>query len=526
MSITSKASLFSTWDVVMGGTVRPDTLNEKGAPAYSTSGSKCLDAYVNILRDTPDQEVVRLFRDAYVEDPSLALKVLMNLRDRDGKQEKRVSFIALNFLKMYAPRTYAKNLDTFVNLGCFKDLLVLHSQKRHPMLPDLELQLFSAYLAQDVAAIASVMGTTKANLSLAGKWAPTERCEYDKKTKAAHKIAAFLGKNMKQYRLMLSTLRTRLDVLERKESLNKWTEINFEHVPAVAMKKQSKAFKRKLPTEFAEYLSKVMTGKAKMASKGVQPHELVRNYLSRYMPMDAATDAQWFALINRLKTAGLFKNAVAVCDVSGSMSGIPMEVSIALGLVVSELTEMPFKNRVITFSAKPQWHTVKGTTLHERVASLSKAHWEMNTDFIAVFEMLLAEAKMYNLMPEQMIKKVFVFTDMQFDAATNQSQYQTAYQNIQEKYTEAGYVLPQIVFWNLRSTATSFPVLKNTPGVAMVCGFSAEVLKVFLDEGEMTPYSMMLKAVSKYTATIMDEVPATVLPLPASPAESTVSTII
>jgi len=36
----------------------------------------------------------------------------------------------------------------------------------------------------------------------------------------------------------------------------------------------------------------------------------------------------------------------------------------------------------------------------------------------------------------------------------------------------------------------------------------------------------MLKAVSKYTATIIDEVPATVLPLPASPAESTVSTVV
>jgi len=210
-----------------------------------------------------------------------------------------------------------------------------------------------------------------------------------------------------------------------------------------------------------------------------------------------------------------------VCDVSGSMSGVPMEVSVALGLVVSELTEMPFKNRVITFSAQPTWHTIQGTTLHERVGSLSRAHWEMSTNFIGVFEMLLAEAKMYNLMPEQMIKKIFVFTDMQFDSATNQSQYQTAYQNIQQQYIKAGYVMPQIVFWNLRSTATSFPVLKDTPGVAMVCGFSAEVLKVFLEEGEMTPYSMMMKAVEKYSVVVVDEIPGSMPSI-----ESPVSTVV
>jgi hypothetical protein len=376
----------------------------------------------------------------------------------------------------------------------------------HPLDADAELRLMAAMLMDDMTKLASAGGgaAPKVSLSLAGKWAPTENCSFDKLTGAAHKIAKFCGWDMRTYRKNLGALRKALDILERHESLGEWDKINFEHVPSVAMKKQKKALERHLPEKFRSYLTAVMAGKAKMNSKGVQPHELVRDYM-RGGYDDPATNSQWEALMTRLRTAGLFKDAVAVCDVSGSMSGGPLEVSIALGLVVAEMTVEPFKGRVITVSAVPQWHTINGATLREKVSSLSRAAWEMNTDFVAVFKMLLAEAKVYRLSPEQMIKKIFVFTDMQFDAATNAGHYQIGYDAVKQMYADAGYTVPQIVFWNLRDTHSSFPVRKDTPGVALMSGFSSEMLKMFLDDETMTPYSMMLKAVKDYEVFVVDE---------------------
>ena len=485
--------------------VRPDTVTEKGALAHSSTGSACLNFFSSVVRDTPSDKVVELFQAAYLEDPRLTLQIEFNLRDiRNGKQEKRVAFDVLNCLKTWKPKTYLANLYEIIsNYGCYKDLLVLHSMGPHPFVADAELHLFAAMLKDDKTKLA-VTGDAKVSISLAGKWAPTEGCSFDKKTRAAHKIATFCGWSMKDYRKNLGALRKELDILERHESLGEWEKINFEHVPSVAMKKQKKAFERHLLEKFQSYLSAVMAGKAKMNSKGIQPHELIRGYL-HYETHDATVDAQWEALMTRLRTAGLFKDAIAVCDVSGSMSGVPMEVSIALGLVVAEMTAEPFKNKVITFSAVPQWHTIVGATLYDKVISLARAHWEMNTDFIAVFKMLLTEAKTYRLSPDQMIKKVFVFTDMQFDAATNAGRYQTAYDAVKQMYADAGYTVPQIVFWNLRDTNMSFPVQKDTPGVALMSGFSAEMLKMFLDDEPMTPYTMMRKAVEKYKVFVVDE---------------------
>lgn len=55
------------------------------------------------------------------------------------------------------------------------------------------------------------------------------------------------------------------------------------------------------------------------------------------------------------KNGKLFnENVCVMSDVSGSMSGVPMNVSIGLGLVISQLNKHPkFGQRVMTFETNP-----------------------------------------------------------------------------------------------------------------------------------------------------------------------------
>jgi hypothetical protein len=112
---------------------------------------------------------------------------------------------------------------------------------------------------------------------------------------------------------------------------------------------------------------------------------------------------------------------------------------------------------------------------------------------------------MYNLNPEQQIKKIFVFTDMQFDEASSGKYTGTSHDIVKKMFNEKGYALPKIIFWNLKETHVSFPVNRNTPGVALMNGFSSEMLKLFLDDIEMTPELMMKKAVEKYNVKLCGE---------------------
>ena len=127
--------------------------------------------------------------------------------------------------------------------------------------------------------------------------------------------------------------------------------------------------------------------------------------------MDRTIEAQWKDLVAKLAASGNFSRTQAVVDVSGSMQGTPMQVAIALGLIIAELTSEPFKNQLITFHEQPKLHRVTGSSLKERVFNVSQMPWGGSTDFLAVFKLHQAHSG------AEMVEKLFVFSDMQFNAA-------------------------------------------------------------------------------------------------------------
>ena len=93
---------------------------------------------------------------------------------------------------------------------------------------------------------------------------------------------------------------------------------------------------------------------------------------------------------------------------------------------------------------------------------------------------------------------VLIMSDMQFNMCVRNDD--SAMQMIARKYTEAGYTLPKVVFWNLNASYGNAPVKFDTSGTALVSGFSPAVVKPLLagDLETFTPESVMLK-------TIMDD---------------------
>ncbi|KAG8976373.1 hypothetical protein FRB90_009199, partial [Tulasnella sp. 427] len=86
---------------------------------------------------------------------------------------------------------------------------------------------------------------------------------------------------------------------------------------------------------------------------------------------------------------------------------------------------------------------------------------------------------------EEMVKRLFVFSDMQFDSAcTDNQKWETSHQQITEAFEKAGYDVPEIVYWNLQGVVGAKPVTKDTPGVAMLSGFSGNMLKLFMEGAE------------------------------------------
>ena len=79
---------------------------------------------------------------------------------------------------------------------------------------------------------------------------------------------------------------------------------------------------------------------------------------------------------------------------------------------------------------------------------------------------------------------------------------------IKSKYRNAGYQLPQIVFWNVRAEINNVPSEDNEKGVGLISGFSPSILKDIL-KGEInrkpTPLETMMNVVDsgRYDAVVV-----------------------
>jgi len=228
-------------------------------------------------------------------------------------------------------------------------------------------------------------------------------------------------------------------------------------------------------------------------------------------------DAQWDAMIARLRSTGTLDNCLAICDVSGSMGSFhmphntepdPILPAVALSMTLAQLAKPPFSNIFVTFSGRPEIVTLlEGAGLAANATIMAQSQWGYNTNLHAVFVRLLLPLAVKRRVPrEEMVKRLFVFSDMQFDAADgaggDAGSWETNHDAIARAYAEAGYDVPEIVYWNLAGELQTVPVEAERKGVALMSGFSPAMMKVFMGEDEpaprkrqeMTPLSVMMKA--------------------------------
>lgn len=158
-----------------------------------------------------------------------------------------------------------------------------------------------------------------------------------------------------------------------------------------------------------------------------------------------------------------------------------MEVAIALGLLGLH------NDRVVTFSSNPTLHVVDScTSLQAQVKSMVRMEWGMNTNLEKTMDLVMGLK-----LP---IKRVYIFSDMQFDVAVGQPGA-TLFANIKAKYARAELQMPQIVIWNLNGPTKDFPVTSDENGVVLLSGYSPALLSALVEGDDISPMNMLLKVI-------------------------------
>ena len=472
---------------------------ENGAVTLRSTTSDCLDLFATIgaLREADENEVIRRFQLAYIEDPDIAVKILFYARDvRGGLGERRVFRLILKEMANAHRESVIKNIPYIAEFGRYDDMLALMGTScEAEMLVELNRQF-----REDMENL-KVDGKP---VSLLGKWLPSVNASNAETVANAKKIARAFGLKDADYRKALSALRARIRIIENNLREKDYT-FDYEAQPSRALFKYRKAFDRNDRERYEEFMARVESGEAKMNTATLAPYDIVESMLPsiRRSWYDysheglsererKSIDLTW----RNLPDFSGDDNALVVIDGSGSMyQGKPMAISVAisLGIYIAEHINGEFKNHFITFSSQPQLVEIKGNDIYDKVQYCMEFNEAANTNIEGVFRLILDTALQHHMTQEDMVKRLIFVSDMEFDCCAENASM-TNFENAKAMFAAAGFELPEIVFWNVQSRNTQHPVAMNERGVALVSGCTPRLFSMVM-EGEISPYAQMLQII-------------------------------
>lgn len=466
---------------------KKDSVTNNGAITHSTSGKRLLDMFflAGASRNMSEKDIEQLFAHAYDEDKVIAYAILLWSRHpRGGAGEKRFFQIIARYVKKQFPAEYFNLMKLMPEYGYYKDIF-----KTADISEDVLKYLFNELLDSE-------------HSNLLAKYFPRKGPWFV----AMHK---FLRKTPKEFRKQLVTLTT---VVEQKMCANKWGNIDYSQVPSVAMKMYGSAFATHDHSRFDSYIKSVNKGEQKINASVLFPSDIVVESRLGIMSNERAT-ATWNALPDYTNESN--ESVLTIVDVSGSMSvnvggrTRAIDVSIGLGLYLSEKINGPFKNHVITFSAKPRLVAIPGSnhSFNTRYNAIHSIPAGYNTNLVAVFNLILETAVKYNIKKSEMPSKILIISDMEFDGTgaymsymQNDSKiaFKTNYEVIKKSYKKAGYKMPHLVFWNVNGRLRNVPVQADTPNTSLVSGFSPSILKSMLSGKTVSAAEQMWATIQPY----------------------------
>lgn len=462
---------------------------ENGREAYKSSGDVLVDFVGTIATydEQDDRSIKRWVDKLYSVDELSARKLIFYTRDiLGGLGRRRIGRLLLQRLAEIDSRSAIANIKNIPEYGRFDDLYSLMDTPAEGVM----FKFIRDTFFDDLDKMSK--GLPVSGLA---KWVKNPNSKVKETRRLGRLTAKKAGINLATFTKKLTELRRYLDLVELKMTDKDWSGIDYSKVPSRASMVYRGAFERNDGDRYAEFKNKVASGEAEIKATTLYPYDLVHKVMSGQY--DNTIELLWNALPDYIDTD---KNVLTVCDVSGSMWGTPMEVAISLALYFSERDKGKFRNKFITFSSNPTLVDIpENTSLERKCSFLEGADWGGSTNLDKVFELILKTAKHNNMTQGDIPDCLLVLTDMQFDGDNTGDWDKTLYELWRDRFEEAGYKLPNIVFWNCDNSSSyggNFQTDCLTAGVQYVSGMSATIFKNVMKSLFCTPLESVMNIIN------------------------------
>lgn len=471
---------------------------QEGALAYEN----CINSLVNFFSksgsvyDTKKkgqfyagaESALDLFIPAWKQDPITAFKLVLWLRDCRGGAGNRSG--ARSIIKWLA-----NNHGEWVSLN-------MHLIPLHGRWDDLKV-LFKTPLRKQAGQFWA--DAISGGDILSSKWSN----RIHKPTRQA------LGLKESEFRKLLASIR-KDHIVEHKMCQKQWNRIDYKKVPSVAMARYTKAFDKRDNTRFQAYKDALKEGRTTVHADVLFPHDCIRTALHGDPEM---AEAQFNALPNFLEDTD--ERIMVFCDTSGSMSvkvgGSVEAIHVSQGMALYCSSRMPedspFYKRFIGFGSEGKFVDWRNHTFS--MALRDRMIFDRAVDSTRIdkgLDLVLSIAKERDIPQSFMPTTLLLISDMQFTSgvsnsssdnrrygygSTNTDKTTTEVDRSIQKWVDAGYEKPKIVYWNTDAHRGQQATV-NSENIGLVSGFSPAILKAIFGGTDFSPYGIMLRALEKY----------------------------
>lgn len=480
-------------------------LSANGALEYASRGSALLDfdARTTEFRNADKAVIVDEAVKAYAENPVDFVKLIFQTGDiRGGKGERHVFNTCMDWLVEMHPHIAVEVLD-FIPEFTRWDYLVRHTAVSNKMISECATELVVEQFNKDLGVIRNAKDGEPVNISLLAKWMPSLQTKKSADRIVVRHLLRSLHMQEREYRKALSELRRHLNVVEKAMSEKNYDAIDMEKLSSKQQLRYADFFKRVLAERRHEYIQAVLRGEKKMNASVLNPLEILHEYTKgsyRNISYNEDYEALWSLIPDKTSGNG---NTLVIRDGSGSMtcpigqgsSATMLEAATAMAIYCAEHMTGAFKDTFITFSSRPEIVNISQChTFADKINLLYRYDDCSNTDIEATFDLILNAAVKGGLSQAELPSYLMILSDMEFDVArgacgyfnwntgnsTGNSDRDTLFTAIRNKWNAMGYRMPTLVYWQLNGARTIYPEIDSKNGIVFLSGFSVNELELVM----------------------------------------------
>jgi len=479
-------------------------LSENGALEYGTTGSSLVDfnARATEFRNADETVIIDAAVRAYAENPVNFVKLMFQTGDiRGGKGERHAFNTCMDWLVVAHPMVAVEILALIPDYTRW-DYLVRQTVAGNKEISECATALVVEQLKKDLDTARNASGGENVSISLLAKWMPSLQTKKASDKKIVRHLLRSLRMQEREYRKALSVLREHLNVIEKAMSEKDYDSIDMEKLSSKQQLRYANFFKRVMAERRHEYIQAVLRGEKKMNTSVLNPLEILHEYTrgGRGVTYNEDYEALWSLIPD--KTSGNGKTLV-IRDGSGSMtspigqgsSATMLEAATAMAVYCADHMTGPFKDTFITFSSRPEIVNLSScNTFADKLNLLYRYNDCSNTDLEATFDLILNTAIKGGLSQGEIPSYLMILSDMEFDVARGARGYfdwntrkfvggsdrDTLFATIRNKWNDAGYEIPTLVFWQLNGARTIYPEIDSKNGIIFLSGFSTNELELVM----------------------------------------------